>query len=71
VWLAVGCAVAGIGLLARASRPDSTGRARLLGNLLVFGAVLCEASYAVIGKKLTGALGPKRITSLSTSGACC
>lgn len=28
------------------------------------GAVLCEASYAVIGKKLTGALGPKRITSL-------
>jgi drug/metabolite transporter (DMT)-like permease len=30
----------------------------------VFGAVLCEASYAVIGKKLTGALGPKRITSL-------
>src|SRR5205814_8660296 len=26
--------------------------------------VICEASYAVIGKKLTGALGPKRITSL-------
>ncbi len=35
-----------------------------LGNLLVFGAVLCEASYAVIGKKLTGALGPKRISAL-------
>ena len=33
-----------------------------LGNLLVFGAVLCEAAYAVIGKTLTGALGPKRIT---------
>ena len=30
----------------------------------MFGAVLCEAAYAVIGKKLTGALGPKRITSL-------
>ena len=26
--------------------------------------MLCEASYAVIGKKLTGVLGPKRITSL-------
>ena len=26
--------------------------------------MLCEASYAVIGKKLTGALSPKRITSL-------
>ena len=34
------------------------------GNLLVFGAVLCEAAYAVIGKKLTGALSPKRITAL-------
>ena len=30
----------------------------------MFGAVLCEASYAVIGKALTGALGPKRITAL-------
>ena len=28
------------------------------------GAVICEAAYSVIGKKLTGALGPKRITSL-------
>jgi drug/metabolite transporter (DMT)-like permease len=35
-----------------------------LGNLLLFGAVLCESAYAVIGKKLTGALGPKRITAL-------
>lgn len=35
-----------------------------LGNLLVFAAVLCEASYAVIGKALTGVLGPKRITAL-------
>jgi drug/metabolite transporter (DMT)-like permease len=36
----------------------------LLGNLLVFAAVLCEAAYAVIGKKLTGTLSPKRITAL-------
>ena len=35
-----------------------------LGNLLVFCAVLCEAAYAVIGKSLTGRLGPKRISSL-------
>ena len=48
---------------ARAAKPP-TRRPDWLGNLLVFGAVLCEASYAVIGKKLTGALGPKRITSL-------
>jgi drug/metabolite transporter (DMT)-like permease len=34
------------------------------GNLLIFGAVLCEAAYAVIGKKLTSTLSPKRITAL-------
>lgn len=35
-----------------------------LGNLLVFGAVVCEASYAVIGKKLTASISAKRITAL-------
>ncbi len=30
----------------------------------MFTAVLCEAAYAVIGKKLTGQLSPKRITAL-------
>ena len=34
------------------------------GNLLIFGAVVCEATYAVIGKKLTASLSPKRITAL-------
>lgn len=70
IWGAVACAAAGIGLLALA-RPGTHGPGggadsgnALLGNLLVFGAVLCEAAYAVIGKKLTGALGPKRISSL-------
>jgi len=36
----------------------------LWGNLLVFAAVVCEASYAVIGKRLTGSVSPKRITAL-------
>ncbi len=35
-----------------------------VGNLLLVAAVLCEAAYSVIGKKLTGVLGPKRITAL-------
>ncbi|NGM88271.1 DMT family transporter [Parapusillimonas sp. SGNA-6] len=35
-----------------------------LGNLLLFGAVLCEGSYAVIGKKLTAVMGPKRISAM-------
>lgn len=72
VWAAVACAAAGIGLLALsksgASAHGATGDVTQdkvwLGNLLVFGAVLCEGAYAVIGKKLTGALSPKRISSL-------
>ena len=74
IWAAVLFAGLGIALLGlsqpagavdplRPAMPSEGGKA-WLGNLLVFGAVLCEASYAVIGKKLTGALGPKRITAL-------
>lgn len=69
VWTAVACAATGIALLAVA-KPAHDGGGQVggqwawLGNLLVLGAVVCEASYAVIGKTLTGALGPKRITSL-------
>jgi drug/metabolite transporter (DMT)-like permease len=36
----------------------------LIGNLLLVGAVCCEASYVVIGKRLTGNVGAKRIASL-------
>jgi drug/metabolite transporter (DMT)-like permease len=36
----------------------------LLGNLLVFAAVVCEAAYVVIGKRLTDGLGPKRISAI-------
>ncbi|MFC5499646.1 DMT family transporter [Caenimonas terrae] len=70
-WAAVACAAAGIALLAFAEAPAAEpalahGRpaGNWLGNLLVLAAVLCEASYAVIGKKLTGALAPKRITAI-------
>ena len=66
IWTAIACAAAGIGLLAVAQPhgPQGGGETAWLGNLLVLAAVLCEASYAVIGKSLTGVLGPKRITSL-------
>jgi drug/metabolite transporter (DMT)-like permease len=65
VWAAVACAAGGIALLGLA-KPEAAAHAtsRWLGNTLVFGAVLCEAAYAVIGKKLTGALSARRITSL-------
>jgi drug/metabolite transporter (DMT)-like permease len=75
IWAAVACAGLGIALLGLtqpAAEAQASGNAAAiagsatnwLGNVLVFGAVLCEAAYAVIGKTLTGALGPKRITSL-------
>ncbi len=38
--------------------------AALVGNLLVFAAVVCEAAYVVIGKRLTQGLGPKRISAI-------
>ena len=75
VWAGVGCAVLGIGLLSlskgelhapanTALQGQNTSNLVWLGNLLLIAAVLCEASYAVIGKKLTGTLTPRRITSL-------
>ena len=75
VWGAVACAVIGIGLVSLSKNEpvapasigleaDLTHRNAWLGNLLLVGAVLCEAAYAVIGKKLTGVLSPKRITAL-------
>jgi len=75
VWAAIALAALGIALfsLSKSELPAHTGRgleANLayktgwLGNLLVFGAVVCEAAYAVIGKKLTGSVSPKRITAL-------
>ena len=65
-WAAVACAAGGIAMLAqgRPAAGPAGGEWQWLGNLLVFGAVLCEASYAVIGKKLTGSVGPKRITAI-------
>lgn len=62
----IACAVAGIALVSF-SKHEGAGSAAsgsLWGNLLLLGAVTCEASYVVIGKKLTGSLSPKRISAL-------
>lgn len=75
VGLAVACAVLGIALVSLSKtelsthapqglQPDLSSNNAWLGNLLLLGAVFCEAAYAVIGKKLTGVLGAKRITAL-------
>jgi drug/metabolite transporter (DMT)-like permease len=75
VWGAIACGVLGISVLAlskaelhtqipRGLEADSSNSKVPWGNILVFVAVLCEAAYAVIGKKLTGSLSPKRIAAL-------
>lgn len=74
-WAAVACAVAGIALFSlskqehsvhmeQAPGTENTHIPAWLGPWLLLGAVVCEAAYTVIGKKLTGSMGPKRITSL-------
>lgn len=67
-WTAIACAVLGIALVGVAGPQEAPAAPAKdlawLGNLLVLAAVLCEAAYAVIGKALTGKLGPKRITAL-------
>jgi drug/metabolite transporter (DMT)-like permease len=65
VALAIACAALGIALLAlaRNSGPaDAAGSP--LGYALLLGAVFCEASYVVIGKRLTGNVAPRRISAL-------
>ena len=66
VAVAIGCAVAGIGMLALAkeSTGAALGPATYLGYALLLGAVFCEASYVVIGKRLTGNVSPRRISAL-------
>ena len=66
-WAAIVLAVLGISLNSL-SKDDATATSgdsqAVLGQLLLVAAVLCEASYAVIGKKLTASVSPKRITAL-------
>ncbi len=64
---AIALAVAGVATLAFTRNESATGGiggASLIGTMLLLGAVFCEASYVVIGKKLTGKVSPKRISAL-------
>ncbi len=65
VAMAIACAAAGIALLALARNTTGDGSAASpLGYALLLAAVLCEASYVVIGKRLTGSVSPRRISAL-------
>ncbi|MBT9489611.1 MAG: DMT family transporter [Rubrivivax sp.] len=60
---AIACAVLGIASLALL-RGGPAASGPWWGYGLLVGAVLCEASYVVIGKQLTGAVSPRRISAL-------
>lgn len=67
VLAGVACAVAGIALVSLSRHGGSAGDAPAgswLGHALLVGAVLCEASYVVIGKQLTGRVSARRISAL-------
>lgn len=70
VAAAIACAAAGIALLAGAGPEATPAQAAVpawhapAGQLLLLGAVLCEASYVVIGKRLTANVSARRISAL-------
>ncbi|MBL8311475.1 MAG: DMT family transporter [Burkholderiales bacterium] len=59
-------AVAGVALLALTRDGDASGAAptSFVGVLLLLGAVFCEASYVVIGKRLAANVSPRRISAI-------
>ena len=60
----IACAVTGIALLAWVKSGGDAGAAPWWGYALLVAAVFCEASYVVIGKRLTGNVSPRRISAL-------
>ena len=78
-WAAVVCAVLGVTLVSLSKQElvahtlprlqadlmlKNTDLKVFWGTALLLAAVLCEAAYAVIGKKLVASLSPRRITAL-------
>jgi drug/metabolite transporter (DMT)-like permease len=61
---AIACAALGIGLLALARPGEGAAAASPWGYALLLGAVVCEASYVVIGKRLSGHVPARRISAL-------
>jgi drug/metabolite transporter (DMT)-like permease len=60
--LAAAMAFAGVAALSVVK--DDSGVMSVVGNVLVFCCVCCEAVYIILGKRLTKSLSPKRISAL-------
>jgi len=70
-WKLLGLVLAVTGIVAvnLGGAMTGTGEAFLLGSLLVFGAVCCEAAYTLLGKRLTADLSPVAIATWAAVGA--
>jgi drug/metabolite transporter (DMT)-like permease len=67
VMAAIACAALGIAMLALVRAPQGAEAVAAVspwGYVLLLAAVFCEASYVVIGKRLTGNVSPRRISAL-------
>lgn len=73
VWAAAGCTAAAVTLLAlhrqygvapATAAPAAAWTGATLGYLLLVAAVVCEASYVVIGKKLSARVSAKRVSAI-------
>lgn len=72
IWSATACSAAAVALLAlqralpteEASAADKDWHAGLLGHLMLLGAVVCEASYVVVGKRLSATIRAHRVTAI-------
>jgi drug/metabolite transporter (DMT)-like permease len=66
VTLAVALAVGGIAALqfVRGDGSDAARTQTLLGNLLLLGAVFCEATYVILSKRLAATRTPLRVSAL-------
>jgi len=63
-WAAIVLSGIGLALLAGAGESPGGGVPDLAGHLMLVAAVGCESVYVVIGKRLTGRLGARRISAL-------
>ena len=63
-------AATGMLLLNTASHDGAPRESQLWGNALVLAAVLCEAAYVVMGKRLSAAMSPRRITAVINLWGC-
>jgi drug/metabolite transporter (DMT)-like permease len=62
---ALGLGLAGVLVMHITSGEDNSGSNILLGSLLVFAAICCEATYTLLGKVATGDMSPLKLATLS------